>query len=59
MERPPLWIGRTARIAGVFLLLQLLFAFNSYAQSGTISGKVSSDKGEALAGATVVIVEKT
>lgn len=58
MERPPLGIGRTAKIAGVLLLLQFLFAFNSYAQSGSISGKVSSDKGEALAGATVVIVEK-
>ncbi len=58
MERPPLWMGRITKIAGVLLLLQFLFAFNSYAQSGTISGKVSSDKGEALAGATVVVVEK-
>lgn len=42
-----------------FLLLVLISAFNSlvFAQTGTLSGKVTDDQGKAIAGATVTLKE--
>ncbi|WP_346237921.1 SusC/RagA family TonB-linked outer membrane protein [Niabella insulamsoli] len=59
MERPPLLTRRNVRLGRLLMLFLLLVLFaDSNAQTGRISGKVSNDKGELLAGATVVLVEK-
>ncbi len=44
------------KISTLFLSL-LILAINSYAQTGSISGKIKNDKGEAQANATVMVKE--
>ncbi|MCH5596733.1 hypothetical protein [Niabella ginsengisoli] len=59
MERRSFFMKRGTKLAGAMLLLQFLFAFDySYGQAGGINGKITNDKGEALPGATITLLEK-